>query len=130
MWKKVPVQHSKRLPVGIVSVRNGSDRIGFGASTVRTWKLDSYKSADMLVDDAEGIVGIQMQTGSTGDVAARKQEGGMFLTCHSFLKDLNVNPGRYIAHKREQGFFTIDFTNPVSDEWINDKEKHVRSYYD
>ena len=130
MWKKVPVKHARTLPVGVVSVRGGCDRIGFGAATVAAWNLNNYKSADMLVDDTEGIAGIQMQAGSVGDVAIRKQEGGAFLSCSSFLKDLNVNPGRYIVHKNNPGFLTIDFANPVSDEWVNSKKKHSRSYYD
>ena len=129
MWKKIPVQHTKKLPTGAISVRKGCDRILFGAATVRAWGLEQYKSANMLRDDTSGLAGIQMRNDLIGDVIIKRQDGAIVLPCRSFLKELGVKSGHYIAHRDVSGFCTIDFNNPATDDWI-EKKKLARKYYD
>ena len=130
MWKKVPIQHTRKLPPGVVSVRKKADRITIGADTVRKWQLKDYKTADMLQNDKDGVIGIQLRTDNMGDVIIRTRDNSMFLSCPSLLRELKTQPGHYLATRDNPGFIIVNLNNPVGKDWEEKREKHMRSYYD
>lgn len=130
MWKKVPIQHTIKLPPGVISVRKKADRITIGAATVRKWRLEDYKTADMLQNDKDGVVGIQLRSDNRGDVIIRQQDHAMFISCPSLLRKLKTRPGHYLATRDNPGLIIVNLNTPVGKDWEEKRKRHMRGYYD
>jgi len=114
MWKKV---EERKLPRGVVSVSKTKSLLVFGAETVRAWKLEQYRSADVYMNGNPGIVAYQLYDDDTGAhkmTKNRPDRATAMIRCQRALRKAGAEGGkRYLAHRDRDGFIIIDFSVPV-----------------
>jgi len=110
-WREISAGHTTTpLPSGVVSVDNRLKTIRFGATTIRAWKLNRFKTVNLLFDDESGLAGLQFLEDYAGTVQFGKHgSSGRLIYCKDLLKAAKAKPGRYKARRETGSFIVVDF---------------------